>query len=78
MADNNSNMVRPVEGLQNIVGLKPAKRRQQRKRRQNQHEYNAPTDQNQSEQTDEQAAGGKTDNKENVDDSDGIRIDYRA
>jgi hypothetical protein len=34
MADYNSNMIKPVEGLQSITGLTPAKRRDERKRRQ--------------------------------------------
>ncbi len=33
MADNDSNTVKPVESLQNIPVLTPAKRREQRKRR---------------------------------------------
>jgi len=34
MADYNSNMIKPVEGLQSITGLTPAKSREERKRRQ--------------------------------------------
>jgi hypothetical protein len=34
MADYDSNMIKPVESLQNIAGLTPAKRREERKRRQ--------------------------------------------
>ncbi len=33
MADYDSNMIKPVEGLQSITGLAPAKRREERKRR---------------------------------------------
>ncbi len=33
MADYDTNMVKPVEGLQSITGLTPAKRREERKRR---------------------------------------------
>ncbi len=33
MADNDSNTIKPVESLQNIPVLTPAKRREQRKRR---------------------------------------------
>ena len=34
MADDNyNNIIKPVEGLQNIIGLTPAKRREERKRR---------------------------------------------
>lgn len=35
MADNNYNMVKPVEGLQNIAGLSPTRRRDEREHRQN-------------------------------------------
>jgi len=35
MADNDSNIIKPVEGLHNTAGLTPTKRREQRKRRQN-------------------------------------------
>ena len=35
MADNDSNIIKPVEGLYNITGLAPTKRREQRKHRQN-------------------------------------------
>ena len=34
MADNNSNLINPVQGPQNVQGLTPTKRREQRKRRQ--------------------------------------------
>jgi len=34
MADYNSNMIKPAEGLQSITGLTPAKRRKERKHRQ--------------------------------------------
>lgn len=35
MPDNSSNIIKPVESLHNVAGLTPAKRRQERKRRQN-------------------------------------------
>jgi hypothetical protein len=40
MADNNSNTIKPVESLQNIPVLTPAKRREQGKRRQQTHREN--------------------------------------
>ena len=40
MADNNYNIIKPVENLQNIGGVTPAKRREERKRRQNLKEQN--------------------------------------
>jgi hypothetical protein len=33
MADKDSNIIKPVESLQNIAGLTPTRRREQRKRR---------------------------------------------
>lgn len=44
MADYNSNMIKPVEGLQSITGLTPAKRREERKRRQQLHQENEEKD----------------------------------
>lgn len=35
MADNNYNMIKPVEGLQNIAGLTPVKQREKRNRQKN-------------------------------------------
>lgn len=40
MADNDSNTIKPVESLQNIPVLTPAKRREQGKRRQQLHKGN--------------------------------------
>lgn len=40
MPDNNSNIIKPVETLHNIARLAPAKRREQRKRRQDLQEQN--------------------------------------
>ena len=40
MADNDHNIIKPVESLQNIGRLTPTKRRQERKKRQNLYEQN--------------------------------------
>ena len=40
MADNDSNTIKPVESLQNIPILTPAKRRDQRKQHQQKHSEN--------------------------------------
>ncbi len=40
MADNDSNIIKPVESLQNIPLLTPAKRREQRKHHQQLHKEN--------------------------------------
>lgn len=37
MADENYNIIKPVEALPNVAGSTPAKRRDRRKRRQDQH-----------------------------------------
>ncbi len=37
MADNDYNIIKPVDSLHSIPGLTPAKQREQRKRRQNSH-----------------------------------------
>ena len=41
MAEDNHNIIKPVESLQNIAGLTPAKRRQERKKQQNSREQEA-------------------------------------
>jgi hypothetical protein len=38
MADNDSSIIKPVEGMQNIAGLTPARRREQGKQQRNLHE----------------------------------------
>ncbi len=38
MEDNNNNIIKPVESLQNITGIAAAKRREERKKRQTPHE----------------------------------------
>jgi hypothetical protein len=38
MADNDSNIIKPVESMQNITGLTPARRREQGKHQGNLHE----------------------------------------
>ena len=40
MAENDSNIIKPVESLQNIPLLTPAKRREERKHRQQLHKKN--------------------------------------
>ena len=85
MADYDSNIIKPVEGLQNIAGLTPVKGRDQRKRRQQLPEENKEkeesTEGEQSESVDEQDLGnppeGRADN-ENGRNHDSIGIDYCA
>jgi hypothetical protein len=40
MANNDYNIIKPVEGLQNIGGLTPTKHREEKKKRQNLNEQN--------------------------------------
>lgn len=42
MADNDFNIIKPVENLQNVGGVTPAKNRKGRKKRQNLHKKNDP------------------------------------
>ena len=54
MADHDSNMIKPVVGLQSITGLTPAKRREERKRRQQLHQENEEKDEQQMDESFEQ------------------------
>ncbi len=75
IADNDFNIIKPVEGLQNIAGLTPVKHREQRKRRQDLHEEKK----GESEQEPDKSVGEQdlsdelTENEE-----DRHTIDYRA
>ncbi len=92
MADYDSNIIKPVDGLQNIAGLTPVKSREERKRRQQlpgenkEKDESAEDEQNESvdeqnESVDEQDLGnppqGRADN-ENGRNPDSIGIDYCA
>jgi hypothetical protein len=85
MADYDSNIIKPVDGLQNIAGLTPVKRREERKRRQQLTGENKEKDESaedeQDESVDEQDLGnpsqGRADN-ENGRNPDSIGIDYCA
>ncbi len=77
MADNDFNIIKPVENLQNVGGLTPANRREKRKKRQNMREKNdlqRPLAENeQSESTAEDIDGEIT-----CDDQDPHSVDYCA
>jgi hypothetical protein len=74
MPDYNSNIIKPVENLQNIPGLVPAKDREQKKRRQPQEENKGKLQQEPDKSADEQKARKKiTKNKNEMD-----TIDYCA
>jgi len=75
MADYDSNMIKPVDGLKNISGLTPVKHREERKRRQQpQHENHKEDEILPDEVTlSEEEIGNKSDIE-----SDGNGIDYCA
>lgn len=73
MADYDSNMIKPVDGLQNITGLAPAKRREERKHRQQLHHENTEDD-----DTAEDTKTLPEERPENVNGRDSGGIDYCA
>jgi hypothetical protein len=76
MADYDSNLIKPVDSLKNITGLKPVKHREERKRRrQSYHDSNEKDDETTQEQETppEQKAGDESDIN-----SESIGIDYCA
>ncbi|MFZ2146818.1 MAG: hypothetical protein WAV28_06325 [Sedimentisphaerales bacterium] len=87
MADYDSNIIKPVEGLQSITGLTPAKQREERKRRQELHQENEEKEEfpegELNESVDEAAQGpdnsdqGWTENRSDRN-SDGTGVDYCA
>ncbi len=82
MADYDSNMVKPVEGLQSITGLTPAKRREERKRRrqlqqENEEEGEQQLDESVEEQDMADSPEKQTENRANRNPDD-TRIDYCA
>jgi len=74
MPDYNSNIIKPVENLQNIPGLVPAKDREQKKRRQPQEENKEKLQQEPDKSADAQKARKKITKNENEMDT----IDYCA
>jgi hypothetical protein len=60
MADNDSSIIKPVESLQNIGSLTPAKRREQRNRRQDLQKQNKqPSEEQPSDSGDAQNLTGR-------------------
>jgi len=85
MADYDSNMIKPVDGMQNIPALTPVKQREHRKRRQQlsgeNKEKNESSEGEQSEAVDKQDLGAlleKHAENENGQNPDTVRIDYCA
>ena len=75
MADYDSNLIKPVDGLKNITGLTPVKHREERKRRQQLHHENDEKDESAPEE--ETPMEEQTGNESDIN-SDGIGIDYCA
>ncbi len=75
MPDNDSSMIKPVEELQNIAALTPAKRREQRKRRQN---LNKKKEHQSELETDESVDQSELTSELDENDSDRSTIDYCA
>ncbi len=73
MADYDSNLIKPVQSLQNIAGLAPAKRRKERGRRRQLPEEG--TEHDESATDDEKTS---QEHGENPDDRDDSGIDYCA
>ena len=75
MAEYDSNLIKPVEGLKNITGLSPVKHRKERKRRQQLNQENEEKDElaEDREIPPEEQTGGDNDISSN-----GIGIDYCA
>lgn len=70
MVDYDSNLIRPVKGLQTIAGLTPTKRREEGKRRRQSHQ-----EENESAENRKTQPEGKI---ESGDDRDSSGIDYCA
>jgi hypothetical protein len=78
MADYDSNIIKPVDNLQNVTGLAPTRRREQRSRK---HQLNQDNPEKQEQQPDEsleEQAPEDIRKKWNENNSDDNKIDYRA
>jgi protein involved in polysaccharide export with SLBB domain len=74
MADNGYDMIKPVESLQTVGGLTPAKRRGERKRRRNSNRENEEKPERGDELLDDQQARSESGEHDNDEHS----IDYCA
>ncbi len=79
MADFDSNMIKPVEGLQNITGLAPTRRREQRSRRQQLKEENENNEEQQSDESADEKNHKNLQEEQHVNKNvSGNKIDYQA
>jgi hypothetical protein len=78
MADYDSNIIKPVDNLQNVTGLAPTRRREERSRRQQLNQENPEQQEKKpGESVDEQVPEDARE-KGNENNSNGNKIDYRA
>jgi len=75
MADYDSNMIKPVNGLKNIAGLNSVKRREERQRKRQLHHEDEQKDETMQDQ--DSPPQEKTGEKADIN-SDNIGIDYCA
>ena len=76
MMDNyDSNMIKPIDGLQNITGIAPARRREDRKRKKQNGSQNK---ERQNKIKEDQTMINQFDEPIQFDDSDETKIDFRA
>ena len=78
MANNDSNTIKPVEGLQNIAGLTPTRRREQRKHQQSLPEENEENPESAKGEPDEQNPSDEPAENENDQHPDSTGVDYCA
>ena len=75
MENYDSNMIKPVDGLQNIIGTAPTRRREQRRRRQ---QLDSEKKEQQKKQSNEEFENNILDDSLNIDDAGDSKIDYCA
>lgn len=75
MAEYDSNLIKPVEGLKNITALSPVKHRKERKRRQQSNQENEEKDESAE---DRETPPEERTGKDSDINSNGIGIDYCA
>ncbi|GAG33049.1 unnamed protein product [marine sediment metagenome] len=79
MAENDYNIIKPVESLQNIRNLNSVKRREEQKKRQNLHEQNdQETEEELDQETDEKITDPEPAENKEPSDPDSTGIDYCA
>ena len=77
MADYDSNIIKPVDNLQNVTGLAPTRRREERSRRRKLNQDNPDQQEQTDESVDEQVQEEIPENQDK-NDFGGNSIDYRA